>query len=259
MTLIIPANAPSVYKGIPDRMESLVNTNNVGMANNWTVSVWMSPEEASLISRTMFSTVRSDGATPSSVLFVSFVELFGLQFTFIRLWSNTGVEFKLYAYQEIWEYDTWYHAVLTWNGTSLLFYQNGVFVTPTSTPTDGAGTQSDFSRSVALGSVSTTGSSDDGSLPGIYNSCGVWNTALSASEIAAIYSGGYGYKLDLNQPYGNYAKHGALCHLWRPGRDPSNIGRDWCSTGNEPLINLDMVGITTADIWSAAPKQALGD
>lgn len=79
---------------------------------------------------------------------------------------------------------TWYHLALTWNGTTLTPYVDGVAKT-TSAPS-GNGDPACGSDITALGDI-------DGNNPiGIIDEVGFWNRALSSGEISDLYNGGAG-------------------------------------------------------------------
>jgi hypothetical protein len=84
---------------------------------------------------------------------------------------------------------TWYHTVITWNGTTLKVYQNGADITAgLGKPTDNAGTMADVSRLFQLGCANNAGYSTF--YDGLLQHVAIWARALSAGDVTALYGGG---------------------------------------------------------------------
>jgi hypothetical protein len=93
--------------------------------------------------------------------------------------------------------NTWYLVTLTWNGSYVNLYLNGTAVTPpaaqTATPVSNLYPFRIGARGDYLGSTLFQGTIDE---------VGIWNRALSATEVATLYNSGTGitYNFGLNTP-----------------------------------------------------------
>ncbi len=107
--------------------------------------------------------------------------------------------------------DTWYHIVVTYSNTSdaLVFYLNGVSTVGSGFTIDVSGggyilIPENTGRDVRIG----FGYEANDYFNGTMQEVGIWDTALSAAEVTAIYNNGR--TLDLSIAYGGYAKQGDL-------------------------------------------------
>jgi hypothetical protein len=83
---------------------------------------------------------------------------------------------------------TWYHLVVTWDGTHIITYLNGSAFNPeginqTVTPVSNV-------YPFAIGYQAAT---NTGNFIGRIDEVGIWNRALSAAQVTALYSGNFGY------------------------------------------------------------------
>ena len=84
---------------------------------------------------------------------------------------------------------TWYHVVVTWDGTTLTLYRNGTSVA-TATPT-GSGSTACGSDTFDIGA---NPSAETTLFDGLIDEVGIWSRALSASEVTSLYNGGAGFQ-----------------------------------------------------------------
>ena len=110
--------------------------------------------------------------------------------------------------------DKWYHIVITYSNTSdaIAFYIDGAATAASGFTVSGSyiTIPTNASRDVRIG----TGYNGSGLyFKGKMFEVGIWNAALSASEITAIYNSGR--TIDLSSASGNYAKQGNLVGYWK--------------------------------------------
>lgn len=112
--------------------------------------------------------------------------------------AGSGTGYKQYLGNTTLSTSTWYLVGLTWNGTSLKLYVNGVEDTPYSLVNDtSVGTMTDTSRILGIGGW-------NGSVFGnvSLDEMGMWSRALTSGEFAALYSTGDGQAYPLDTVFG---------------------------------------------------------
>jgi len=145
----------------------------------------------------------------------------------------------------IFPYDTWSQLIITWDGTDLVPYEDGVAVPGGNIQKDfdNAGTMTDTARSVFIGSFSLAGVK----WPGFIHSAALWDVDIS-SAVAEIYNGGTASTFNLR----NASFNTNLQHWWRLGQDSSDLGKD-SGRGTKIDVNVSSANITSADIVSESP------
>lgn len=145
----------------------------------------------------------------------------------VKLWDTGGTLFQHWNFTAPLDQaagaaaeraSRWRMQTVTWDGTNLRAYQDGVELTGSDT-VDNAGSQSNSSRLIKLGSGSTSR----------LHSFAMWSTALSGNAIRTIHNHGAGSYFNLDRAWVDYTTthRAALKHWYRPGRDPQKIGRDF--------------------------------
>jgi len=126
--------------------------------------------------------------------------------------------------------DTWYHLVGTYDGTTAKVYINGIL---DHTDTVALGTVADFWRT---GCVNYSASPSE-FFGGDIDEVAVWDVALDADAVAAVYNSGS--PINLNQNKGNYDEYtDDLVSWWRMGDNDSGAGdfvTDVIATDGEAL------------------------
>jgi hypothetical protein len=149
--------------------------------------------------------------------------------------------------------DEWYFIVGVKDGTSSIkIYVNG---TEAGSNAVGVPTTADttaFHRKGALCGAARAGDAGGNLLDAHMHSAFLWNTALSAAEVKALYNGGDN-RIALGTNAGDYASASDLVHWWRLGKRTGSYGTggdlctDWVSSGG---INFetDLANIAEADV-----------
>jgi hypothetical protein len=144
---------------------------------------------------TLSAWVKSESATPgfgqpiiSDYNSAADASSFDLEITsgeeFCFFWENPTATLPQVCSSAKVSYGRWYHVVATWNGTTRTLYLNGV---SDGTPNSTAQARADVGGNSAIGRL---GSFDGHYFNGIIDDVRVYNRALSASEVAALYAGG---------------------------------------------------------------------
>lgn len=153
-----------------------------GVTNAWSWSFWLNPESFTGNPRVISFGNNSAADNVTIGLLVTNSKLF------ISLRNSSNVTFKDYSNSSTtFTTGSWFHVVVTWDGTDLLGYVNATAQTFTKT-TDSAGSQSNSSRVLYLGSTTSATAPYDG----IMDEVGLWSRAITSSEVTSLYNGGAG-------------------------------------------------------------------
>lgn len=154
-----------------------------GVQDNLTVSIWAKIDNFSSTGNWLFSW---RGAAPNDQLIQVFVyssggiraAIFNTSGTFYPADSTTTATTG-----------NWYHITATHDGSNLKIYVNGVLEDTTPTP---AFDYSNQLMPLALGAGSWTLGNNGLAHDGMLAKCGVWDVALTGSEINTLYNSGNG-------------------------------------------------------------------
>lgn len=250
--------APSVPQGVADlkaldfdgSTEYLANDTeqSIGIANAWTIGQWINFDTLGAANQSCIR-IRSNSGNQNRI------EIFwdASDNLNINLQDGTPTLFKDYDYSSNGGFSTsagWQFFILTWDGSTLQLYTDGSPVSPSATPTDDSGTQSDSNRTINIANRDLGGFEFNGQL----HSTMLWGKALSSDTITDIYNGGAGGVVDLREVQGNYSQDDVdnLQHYWRHGFNSGDIGED---LGNGTAIDVgdNAANITAADIVDDYP------
>ncbi len=151
-------------------------------SNEWSVSSWHK-QTAAADDKTIYQ-FGSDMAGPEA-------NSFKLLSNYLYIAPSSGAAFKLYT--GIPTSTDWIHTVLTWDGSTLKVYQDGVDITGSlAKPVDNAGTMTDTSRIFQIGAGRNTTLTDP--FDGLIDAVGVWSRALEQSDVDELYNSGAGWE-----------------------------------------------------------------
>ncbi len=207
---ILHPPSPALYMRTP-----FVQNAAVGITDTYTLAVWAKNSVVSPSGVDTIVTIRQAGNANSieiACVSGSNDDLFVL----IRDATQATRQEHTWANVVDGNTDTWHQYVLTWDGTvgGLRMYIDGVDTSPTTSPfdLDGTGITDNF-RGYRVGQNWT----------GPIYSVALWDSALTASEAAAIYNGGNARDFgDLNKNSGAYVSSSSLINYFRPGLSGDN-------------------------------------
>lgn len=186
-------------------VEYIRNTtdNTIGIANAWTIAMWLKPGETSFANnRTLFNV--KNGANNNDRIDIRHAGNVANDPLVVETWDSGGTALKVYNWNNLINASSaWQHIVVTWDGTNLKLYSDGSVVAASSTATDNAGTMGTATRRLAFaanvsGSVLWSGRG---------HSVAVWARALSAADVTALYNGGGGSTYDIKKQMPINLKH----------------------------------------------------
>jgi len=225
--------------------EYLANTTAVslGIANVWSINVWVR------------GTSSAGGTQRDIIHFVPAASNIG-RISLVLTDDSAAAAFNVTVYNEAAaiakDYDfgsftvnTWTMLTVTWDGTNLVVYQDGVEQTPTLNTDITLTLLGITANRVLIGATTTPAASWVGQI----FSPAVWTTELVQAEITAIDAGTSTFNLRENS--GFYASRATLNHLW-DFRTSANIGQDYrnSTTGTAVDVDTNSANITVADLNS---------
>jgi hypothetical protein len=151
--------------------------------NSWTISCWIKPDDENISNQTFLSYRPSTGA-------VNLIQIEGATDRKVRMlvYGSNGSSVKDYKTSLTLTQNSWNFLSLTWDGTDLVININGTTDTSVTKTTDNSVTQTLTDRIIRLGSETDSSNFFDGSLDGV----GIWDRALTASEVFQLYNHGSG-------------------------------------------------------------------
>ncbi len=153
-------------------------------------------------------------------------------------------QFNDLATEEFWNLTLW-----TFDGSTLLVYHAGAFVTPDATPQDAnPAALTDVAKTIQVGNADA-----DSPFIGLIHSDGLWSSVLTASEADALWNEGRGRDIDWGVDGSIYKSSATLAHWYRCGLDPADIGKDYGKAATLINIGDDAVGIDASDIVIESP------
>lgn len=229
------------YSLLLDGVDEYVNLDtlgsNVGTNTTGTIAMWVKPVDATpATNQFLFGFCENLGAAIDSVSFANTTA--GKLNAFCQIGGS--VQWTLETDSAVFSDNTWTHIAITQNGTAPVLYVNATAVAQTfTTSTDKTtwfnGLVLDF-MTIGCFRRSTNSLFFNGNVDEFH----YWNSALTASEITAIYNSGT--PKDLTTDFGNYASSADLVSRYRFGDDPSDVfSTQW--TLNDSVNNYDAVTV----------------
>lgn len=212
----------------------------IWIANSFTVAWWF---KSSSISSFMYLFNTDNNSNPN----VNAIALWMNASKIYAFIKNPDANQKQYQWATTLSNNTRYYIALTWNWSIFNLYLNWVADTPYSKITDWTPTtMTDSNRWCYIACWRTLSPN----WPHVVSHVAVWNTALSATELLALYDSGNGYKLDVRNSKWNYTSTSALKHQWVPWKDWTSITTMWTDYVASGWINIwsNAANISSADI-----------
>lgn len=208
---------------------------NLDIADVWTLAFWSKPR-AYKEHTTLFATGARGGQNEIRISATPVSEERGIRGKSpselrVLIRDQDGEVIKHYSWPDWFQEEEWRHTAIQWNGTDLEAFKAGIPTTTGVTFVNAAGTMSDGIRKVFYGSAVA---GEFASFSGTVGHFGVWNTLLAPGELETIVSGAF--SADLTVASGSYISQNTLQHYWKPGDDPTNLGKDFVTSGT--LFNL---------------------
>ena len=249
----ILTNVSLQFDGKDEYLENALRQT-MGVANLWTITIWMKPFEVSnLIDNEGRLLYKPDGRTLLHLKGLSHrneVLVWGErigdstheEFIMVENWDESADRIRITRFNMAQKREEWRLFSCAWDGNNLIAWDNGLQITDYSETLSGTGsfimtdtTSSGKQRSTRI-AVAYTGTAFglDGprivAYSGLLGPIGVWDEVLDGLELGEIASGTFG--LDLTTDSGTYASSANLQHWWRPGADAADIGHDYAPAGD---------------------------
>jgi len=209
----------------------------IGIDNEWSISTWIKPFDVSLADQTILCICDNTAPSFQSVIQISIEGTSPDDPLRILLNTDNAALTEILRevdYEEVLSFNEWQHLLITWDGSTVKTYLNGVLLFPSSI-TGNAGVQSDNSRFVDLGADSAGGAPAN-FFDGLIGHTAVWNTVMDEDALCQVYSGGHCLDLRYNKDAYQIAEN--LKRYWKPGEDTQTPGRDFTSVFKSTSVPL---------------------
>lgn len=223
----------------------------IGIANTWSVSIvgHLTTNQSPSTTDVLFDCESTTSGNINNKIIVQMLGATANDPIQIQLADSAGAVFKDY----LWDrpispatlFDT-YSFIITWDGTTLLLYKNGIVQTPTTLTTDDAGTMTDTARDVSNLCLVKDGTLDSAQMA---HSTAIWSSALTANEVAQLQAGGMHRNFDFSTNFADYVSSGTLQHWWRINEDPTSLNaifQDYVKNPPGGTGAINMNGVTAA-------------
>ncbi len=243
---VAPAQGESRSVSLDGVSELFAHTTDllIGIEDTWSVSLWANKTQV-LADRQLLHIWQTPGGTDNVIS----LEAIGSADLECIIRDSVGAIIKQYTWLDVFPFlNVWKNLVITWNGTSLLLYIDGVETLAAIWTVDNSGTMTDTNRSIIYGAADHTGPSIN-PWPGYLGHLGIWNTVLAAGETVEITNNGHA--LDLGTDFGSYVSSASLLHYWRPGFADVGFTDEQASPASIDFD--DSVNLDASDIVDEAP------
>jgi len=197
------------------------NTSSLTISGDITVSAWVYFDDFNTTLPNVISKI-TDGSN------VSYGIEKNLNESRLSFWIGDGTDF-VEAISGVLSATTWYHVVGTNDGTNSKIYINGDLEA-----TVAQGNPAGPTGDLKIGLCSTQSQSYR-YWDGLIDEVAIWNDALTADEITALYNSGNG--LDASSNSGNYTSSSNLQGYWKFNEGSGTTLTDQTSNGNDGTIN----------------------
>lgn len=192
----------------------------VGIANVFTISMWMLPRDISVESQFPLYI----GQNVSDLNRISW-EIAGATAGdpfVVKLLDSGGAPVRTINYTGVLVQDEWQHVMLVWDGVEAVLYHNSAVVQGDIISL-GGGSLTNSSRFIDIGGSQHL--PDGLKFEGRIGHVGIWNAALTEDEAVTLYS--RGNSIDLRYNSGDYQSGEFLQHYYKLGEDRFVKGRDF--------------------------------
>ncbi|HNV61388.1 MAG TPA: LamG domain-containing protein [Candidatus Cloacimonas acidaminovorans] len=167
------------------------------VADSWTISFWVKPDDSDISNQTMFAYRPSSGTA-------NIIGIEGFSSMTVRciLFDSSSFAYKDYRTSLTLTQNAWNHFAITWNDSSISLYVNGSLDNSVTKAKDGSIAQTNTSRILRLGAETASSNFYDGSMDEV----GIWSRALTSTEITELYNSGNGLQYPFTVSAGNIKK-----------------------------------------------------
>lgn len=245
-TAFTPHTDSVSFDGLSERLLTDA-TVKVGIANAWTVAQWHRP--GGRASNDAFLDIRHGSHNGNRITLLHAGASPNYHDLRVNLYNSAGTQQKNWLVSGVLANWTWTLIGLTWDGTTLAVYKDGVLQSGNILKTtDNAMTMTDETYQIAVGS-DYFGTQES---EGLNHSLMIWDEELTSGEMLGLYHGGDGVNFDMQKNKGTYASPGNLVRWFQVGKDSADIGKETVS-GDVDLMD-NQINITSADIVADAPR-----
>ncbi len=221
----------------------LSNDNDIqlGLVNNWSIGMWIRIKSSA--THYLLNLAPISGANNSVLFWITSTQL---NIT-LRDEDNSPLDFQAAQWASAVTTDTWYHLVITWDGTDLKLFRDASEIIATTVIVDASGTMAIDTKRIFYGATVI------GTLPfdGFLGPLALWRTILDSDDMTEIHNPATGtpFEIDLTSNVGGYDKAGDCFHFWRPNTRDPGITDQGIATG----INFNDATVSKLNISTETP------
>lgn len=171
-----------VLDGSNDYIRTANLYTDIGNPDTFSVGVWAKPAAGGVVVQVTNTTTPETAYHYSAI---EFVESAGNPVPYFGLWNGTGITDDNGT---ALSYDTWYHMVLTYDGTTFKGYINGSEVASANVTYDSPHDDGETTQYLLFGAGTTTNMGDGSFYTGGLGEARIYNKALSPAEVLENYN-----------------------------------------------------------------------
>lgn len=203
----------------------------LNFGNAWSIGVWCRPEPddefrtlLTVENRLKQSRIKISTAPVSDESNFIFNRPTDLR---VEMSDQDGIPFRNEGFQAIFQDRTWAYVSVTWDGSSLVSYLDGVSGTTSVVISGGTGVLADIPRNVFYGFGLTGGVA---AWSGTIGPASIWDSVLGPEEWTTVVSGQFAF--DPTTASGSYTSAGSLVQHW-PLQNESSLGENLATSGTD--------------------------
>lgn len=176
--------------GINDYIRTVNLYNDIGNPDTFSAGIWVKPSDSGVV---MQVTNTTTPATSYHFSAIEFIESGGNPVPYFGLWNGTGITNDSGT---ALSYNTWYHMTITYNGSTVKGYINGLEVASANVIYDSPHDDGVTDHYLLIGPGTVTNMGDGKYLTGGIGEIRIYNKGLSSAEVLANYNATkarYGY------------------------------------------------------------------
>lgn len=234
-----PQTVSLQLNGTDERVSHSDVSTSMSFGNTWTIMVWVKPTTVPVTgSDHLMAMPGIDNHSTIQLLANSA----GTTYEVTARDTSDGAINQRYGFGTIVQ-DVWTQIAVTWTGTKpLTMFIDGDSVVPSTEHANLDLTMANDTRRISIGSANS-----GNYFPGHFHSAAIWDVALSASEITAVYNGGSGKSFDLQGSRNGYGSAASLQHWWKLGHVSTDIGKDYGNASVPRDVMVNALNVTAED------------
>lgn len=245
----ILTNVSLKFKGVDAFLEKVMRQK-LGIANLWTISIWLKPfedlirEKLPVLNHRTLLHLKGSSHRNEILIWADRITNVKPDVITVENWDKKGDRLRITRFNMAQKRLEWRNFSVSWDGSNLIGWNNGFQITDIHETFLGTNTLAMEDLVASGGRGVRVGAAYSGiagavivpltTWSGLLGSIAIWDSQVTGSELREAVSGTFGFDLTTNS--GTYQSSANLIHWWRLGADNTDIGRDFTVTSG--LINI---------------------